>query len=127
MEKKAFYIFVIVTLVAFFWISPAASQVSKIANMESFYRAHIDELISKCESKVLWRNSRFEKIRQTAALACLKASFFKHRKEELIAGMIKENIGIKQYKVGHYLNSKFFRVLRDVIKFVSTNDPKRIS
>jgi hypothetical protein len=58
------------------------------------------------------RKSKLLNIRREASLNCFKAHFLKTYKDELINDMITDNVGVKRYKMKHYLNAKFFDMLR---------------
>ena len=53
-------------------------------------------------------DSKLKSIRRADALACLKAAFFKTHKEVFIGKLISEEVGIKSYKIQHYLNRFWF-------------------
>ncbi len=72
------------------------------------YEGYIDKYITTCSLKErLFKDSRFENIRKSAALAMKKATFFSANKERLIAEMIEEKIGKKHYDIVAYLNARF--------------------
>ncbi len=45
-------------------------------------------------------------------LSCLKTTFYQEKKEALIQGMIENPIGVKCYKMEHYLNTQFCDLVR---------------
>ena len=81
-------------------------------NLTAHYSAIIDELVMKCKYKTAMRHSKSNVIRDAAMLSCLKTTFYKKNKENLIRGMIEKNIGIKRYKVCYYLNTQFYNIVR---------------
>ena len=100
-----------ITSLSLIFTSPAVCQQAGNENLISVYSAAIDEVIAHCKNKIALRDSKSEHLRQTAALACMKAAFFKDFKDELIKDMIKEEIGTKPYKIQDYLNTRFFDII----------------
>ena len=62
------------------------------------------------------RNSRSEKLRQTAEMHCLMAQFFRTRKTTLVEDMILADLGNKKYKIHYYLNENFLK-FTEVIRY----------
>ncbi|MDM8555891.1 hypothetical protein QUF75_14255 [Desulfococcaceae bacterium HSG7] len=81
-------------------------------NLTEYYSAIIDELVMKCKYKTAMRYSKSDTIQNAAMLSCLKTTFYKKNKKNLIRAMIEENIGIKRYKVRYYLNTQFYNIVR---------------
>lgn len=50
------------------------------------YADLIDQAIARCDAKPTLRSSRSEKLRQAAAIACLKSAYLKNYREQIIAG-----------------------------------------
>lgn len=113
MAVRKTFIFSTIAIAVLFKIGYAANPDLDPVTLKTHYDAFIDELISQCEHKeAAMVDSKLKSIRRTAALACLKAAFFKTHKEILIGKLISEEVGIKSYKIQHYLNREFFAVLR---------------
>lgn len=107
-----FIIFPIATILIFYAI-PVMSQQSAETNLKAFYEASIDERISKCESKTAaLRNSRFANVRSAAEMARLKAAYLSKYKEIIVQDMLDRKIGGKPYKIDHYVNQRFFTIIR---------------
>ena len=66
-----------ITSLSLIFTSPAVCQQAGNENLISVYSAAIDEVIARCKNKIALRDSKSEHLRQTAALACMKAAFFK--------------------------------------------------
>lgn len=111
MKARSIIILYTVIILTLVWSSAAVSQTAEAVDLESVYSAAIDEAIAHCKAKVLYRNSKSEKLQRVAALACMKAAFFKDFKVELIEDMIAVNIGAKPYKIQYYLNQKFHGII----------------
>jgi hypothetical protein len=106
--KKAFVIFSAVTFLTLLLISQVTSQTTATAKPRTLYKAYIDELILKCDSKAARYNSRCQNIRRDAELYRLKAEFYRTNKVQLIKDMVQEDVGIKPYQMHYYLNHRFF-------------------
>lgn len=76
------------------------------------YSICIERLIARCNAKADFRNSQMNSVRQAAALYWLKARFLENLKDELSREMLGSNIGEKQYQIEHFVNHKFFELLR---------------
>ena len=118
MKVKAIIILSVIMFLAILWISQAAGQQSGNLNLKSYYATYIDELVSHCEHKASRHNSKFDTIRQAAALYCLKADFFKSHKETLVKDMAARNIETKNYKMNYYLTGQFFNELKMAMKYL---------
>jgi hypothetical protein len=112
--KKTFVVFFIGLFLAGFYALPEISQATPNSNLKAFYSTYIDDCILRCESLANLRNSRSEKLRQTAEMHCLMAQFFRTQKTALVEDMILADLGNKKYKIHYYLNGKFFEVYRSL-------------
>ena len=113
MTIKIASIFILITVGVFLAFGQAGGEMSDKAALSSYYEVVIDNIISHCENKESFmRNSTSENLRRAASIGCLKAAFLKDHKDMLIEDLIAAGIGTKTYKIQHYLNSKFFSVLR---------------
>lgn len=79
--------------------------------------AIVDSYISSCEAKSALLNSASENIRRSAMRACLKATFYRNTKAELIDAMVANNVAPKPYKVRQFLNARFNEVVaaKDIV------------
>jgi hypothetical protein len=87
----------------FFAGNPTADK-SKTAFYEYCINKHIRMYLFK---EHLYKNSRFEHLRKSAALALKKAAFLAVNRDRLIAEMIEQRVGKKHYHIQSYLNKKF--------------------
>ena len=71
----------------------------------------VDKYIAACEAKSAMLNSSSEKIRRSAMLSCLRASFARRAKSELVDQRVAHRIEPKQYRVHHFLNARFNEVV----------------
>ena len=78
----------------------------------AIYGGLIDEVIKKCEAKSCLSNSTCEAIQKDVAFACMKAAYYKAFKEEFIKQMCEQNLEPKPNKVKHFLNQRFYEVVR---------------
>ena len=74
---------------------------------ESIYRACIDKAINKYESKSLMMDSSSPAIRRDAAIATLKASFYKSNKEQLVDQMIAQDLNTAGGEMNYFLVKSF--------------------
>ena len=81
--------------------------------MKAELEALVDKYIANCEAKSALLSSKSENIRRTATLACLKATYCRHHRKELIDEMVKQNIEPKPYKVRRFLSEKFLDAVPD--------------
>lgn len=76
------------------------------------YEAHINSLIEKCENKKVYRDSRSDELRKLAALSTMKSVYLREYKIELINEMARHQIGNQDHQIQHFINSKFFNIVR---------------
>jgi hypothetical protein len=77
------------------------------------YEAMIDAFAAKCLFKTDLRHSNSRRLRNDAAVSCLKNSYWQQHKGELIQAMNKAGIVAKEYKVRYFLNKRFFDHVQD--------------
>ena len=51
----------------------------------------VDKYIASCEAKSALLSSNSENIRRSATLACLKATYCRHHRKELVDEMVRQN------------------------------------
>ena len=111
MKFKLFTVLISTILLLSLGSNSLASAADDV-NLEEHYGTIIDNKIDKCKFKTQMRYSKSEVIRNAAMLSCLKTTFYKKNREALIQAMIDNNIGVKRYKIEHYLNSQFYNLIR---------------
>ena len=86
-----------------------------------FYDHCIGRFITSCEGQASLMDSESPKIRCIAALACLKANFYKTHKEHLLAEMDKLALEPKRRAVDYFLVKRFHYFLnhQDVGKLLA--------
>jgi hypothetical protein len=77
------------------------------------YENTIEEQITKCNAKIRFVNSESNKLRQYCQVELRKAEFFSDAKEILLMEMIEQKIAAKEYKIQHFLNSRFYETITD--------------
>ncbi|PKN28568.1 MAG: hypothetical protein CVU64_12620 [Deltaproteobacteria bacterium HGW-Deltaproteobacteria-21] len=82
------------------------------AKMIETYSNSLERLLSRYNAKADLRNSNLDNLKQAGALYWLKARFVENLKEELAREMLAQNIGEKEYQIVHYVNHRFFGMLR---------------
>ena len=73
----------------------------------------VDKYIASCEAKSALLSSNSENIRRSATLACLKATYCRHHRKELVDEMVRQNIEPKPYRVRRFLCEKFHDAVPD--------------
>jgi hypothetical protein len=106
--KTAFVFFLALAMVV--CASPALSQ--ELSN-EAFYQNCLDNVVNKYENKAQNLASDRTAIKRDAAVACLKAAYFKSHKEQLINDMCAENIAPERAKVDYFLTKSFGQHMGD--------------
>jgi hypothetical protein len=86
---------------------PVVSGETNRASLEAI----VDEYISACEAKSAMLNSSSVNIRRAAMLSCLRATFCRTSKVELVDEMVAKNVEAKPYKVHHFLNARFKEIV----------------
>ena len=92
----------------------ADCQLKTRGDVESIFISAVNEAIQICKNKSTLRKSKSANLRRAAALASMKAAFLLDYKEELVKEMINREIGTKPYQMQHYLNKRFFGIIRPV-------------
>lgn len=112
MKIQSMLICLIVAVAVIMWASPAISQMKPQEKIKAF-EGIIDNFIDNCSKKSAMIDSSSTNIRDEARTALMKASFYKKNKEILVEEMMKNNIAPKSYTVQHFLNERFFAIVRD--------------
>ena len=108
MRAKA--IFLLSAMVAVGMITvPALGGETHRAELETI----VDKYIAACEAKSAMLDSRSENIRRSAMRACLRASFCRTSRAELIDELVARNVEPKPHKVHHFLNARFNEVVNN--------------
>ena len=97
----------VIVLTAFFGGLPAHGNSIKGGETKAKLESLVDEYIASCDAKSAMRSSRSENIRRSANRSCMKATYCRSTREELVKEMLENNIEPKAYKVHLYLNEKF--------------------
>ena len=103
MRIKAIFILSAMVAVGMILSVPVLSGETHRAELEAI----VDAYIANCEAKSAMLDSRSEKIRRSAMLACLRATFCRTSRAELIDELVASNVEPKTHKVHHFLNSRF--------------------
>lgn len=119
----------VLTLVVLSFLFSSSLLCAQVTKKESCYRACIDKAIEKYERKSLKLDSDRPAIRRDAAVATLKASFYKTQREQLINQMIVENLGTKTGEMNYFLVKSFGNSLgisldQAIAELLAENDGK---
>lgn len=107
MKVKAIIVLSAMVMAGLMMTGPVASGETNRAGLEAI----VEKYISACEAKSAMLNSSSVNIRQAAVLACLRATFCRTSKTELIDEMVAQEVEAKPYKVHHFLNARFNEVV----------------
>lgn len=80
-------------------------------NIRAELEAIVDNYIAACEAKSPMLDSSSENIRRSAMQACLRATFCRKSKTELIDELVANNVAPKEHTVHHYLNARFNEIV----------------
>ena len=109
--KAAFFSVVLVTLTLIFGFSAFCDEVYP-SRTASAYEGMLDNYIARCDAKIEMIDSGLENIRRAAAIAMLKGTFAKTYRQELINGMVQDEVDPQSYKIDVYLNGQFYSLVR---------------
>ena len=107
MRIKAIFILSAMVAVGMMLTVPALSGETHRAELEAI----VDKYIAACEAKSAMLDSRSENIRRSAMRACLRATFCRTSRTELIDELVAGNVEPKPHKVHHFLNARFNEVV----------------
>ena len=93
-------------LVGMMMTGPALGD-DKRAELEAI----VNDYIASCEAKSAMLNSNSDNIRLAAMHACMRATFYRNSKTELIDEMVANNVPPKKHTVHHYLNARFSEIV----------------
>jgi hypothetical protein len=107
MKTKETILITALAIAAAIYALPALADDSNQAEVMAKLEALVDEYINSCDAKSEMLSSRSENIRNSARRSCMKASYCRNNKEELIRDMLDRNIDPKPYKVRLFLSERF--------------------
>jgi hypothetical protein len=107
MKTKSTIIITALALAAAIFSLPALADDSNQAEVRAKLEALIDEYINSCDAKSEMLSSRSENIRNYARRSCMKASYCRNNKAELIQEMLDRNVEPKSYKVRLFVSERF--------------------
>ncbi|MBW1836699.1 MAG: hypothetical protein JRF71_05350 [Deltaproteobacteria bacterium] len=108
MQSKILIVCLLVGVITFIGVLPSTCIADDKEELAKFYEVCISSEISKCQAKTTLSKSRSANLRGCAAKNLKKAAFLQSNKDMLIKEMIKNDIGVKPYKIGYFLNKKFY-------------------
>ena len=107
MKLKAIIVLSAMVMAGLMLTGPVVSGETNRASL----KAIVDEYISACEAKSAMLDSSSVNIRRAAMLSCLRATFCRNSKTELLDEMVAQNVEAKPYKVQHFLNARFHEIV----------------
>ena len=109
--KATIFSSVMITLTLVFGLNAFCDEIYPTPK-ENAYGHLLDNYIARCDGKIQMINSSLQNVRRAAAVAMLKGTFVKTYRQELISGMVENEVDQKSYKVDHYLNERFYGLVR---------------
>jgi hypothetical protein len=113
MKANTATIFSMIVIALMLCAAPVLGQDTMTAEMKAKLEALVDKYITSCEAKSALLRSNSENIRRSATLACLKATYCRHHRQQLVDELVKQNIEPKPYKVQRFLSEKFLDAVPD--------------
>jgi hypothetical protein len=110
MKAKLLIVCLLVGAITFMGVLPSTCISGDKEELAKFYETCISNQIDKCQAKTALGKSKSANLRSCAAKESKKAAFLESNKDMLIEEMIKNDIGMKQYKIEYFLNKKFFEI-----------------
>ena len=110
MQAKVLIVCLLVGIITFIGVLSSTCISGDKEELTKFYRACISSEIRKCRAKTCLSKSRSANLRCCAAKESKKAAFLQKNKDMLINEMIKNEIGVKPYKIEYFLNKKFYEL-----------------
>ena len=107
MKTKTMVLITALAIAAAIFTLPALADDSNQAEMRAKLEALVDEYINSCDAKSEMLSSRSENIRNSARRSCIKASYCRNNRDELIQDMLDRKIDPKSYKVRLFLSERF--------------------
>ena len=114
MRTRTAIVLLVIVLAAALGTLPAHGKNTKAAETKAKLAILVDEYIASCDAKSEMRNSRSENLRRSAMRSRMKAAYYTHAREELVAEMLESNVEPKAYKVRRFLNDKFHSTLHAI-------------
>jgi hypothetical protein len=90
-----------------------AEERNRAETYKDCYETHLNNMIEKCDSKKVYRDSRSNELRKLSAVSTMKSAYLREFKLELIDEMEKHEVGNKSYQVQYFLNNKFFEIAKN--------------
>ena len=110
MQAKVLSVFLFIGVITFISVLPSTCISGDKEELAQFYQDFIANEIHQCQAKAYLVKSRSEKLRFCAAGKLKKAAFLQNNKDMLIKEMIKNDIGVKPYKIDYFLNKKYYEL-----------------
>jgi len=112
MTKFKWFVPMLVLTSMIVWVATSYGEEINGADKKAAYAELIDRYAAGCESQSMFRDSRSEKLRQKAALSCLKAAFLRSYKNHIIQALMDRNVTPKPYKIHYFVNNLFYDLIR---------------
>lgn len=78
--------------------------------LKRYYGLIVDRVIMECQLRSRLRGGR---IQQASVINCLKSTYFKLRRDHLIAELLGKKIGKNEFLTRYHLNGSFYATIRN--------------
>ena len=102
-----------ITLLISVFVLPGAALPQNLEPeaLRTLYQELIDDVITHCDSKEIFRDTQSENIRRAVALSVMKGAFLKTYREALVQEMLADGVRPHAATVQFYLNNWFYSIL----------------
>ena len=111
MSKRAGILIVSFLMVVCMLPIPASSQATESEDLRIVYGRLIDDVITHCDAKKVFSDSRSENIRKAIALSVMKGAFLETYREALVEDMLDDGVRPSAVTVQYYLNNRFYALI----------------
>ena len=94
------------------WVATVQGADNDIADKRAVYEKMLTRYTAKCEKQAHFGQSKSEKLRRTAEIACLKAAYLNQYKSQIITTLMEKNVEPKPYKIQYIVNTLFYDLIR---------------
>jgi hypothetical protein len=108
LKKEDFMKVLTVTIAALSILMASYSVYAQDAQKESYFGDCVDRFIASCEHKASMMDSDSTNIQRDAAIASMKAAFYKSHKEELINQMLAQDLDTSRGDADYFLVRSFY-------------------
>lgn len=94
------------------WVATAQSAEIGSTKKCVVYENLLMRYAANCEKLARFGQSKSNKLRHTAEIACLKAAYLNQYKSQIITTLMEKNVEPKPYKIQYIVNNLFYDLIR---------------